>query len=101
MSKASRERQKQREANAPKKEWKPCMQLIHKQTGKDFYLYLPEEAISYIPTCPLSFTMLDQAVEILSRNDPDAADFAILKWDNTPYGNITGVISTNPHKFAA
>ena len=101
MSKASRERQKQREANTQKNEWKPCMKLIHKTTGKDFYLYLPDEAISYIRMHPACLAMVNHAMETLSMNDPDLDDSIVLLWQETCYGDLTGVISTNPCKFAA
>jgi hypothetical protein len=103
MSKASRARQdmsRKQACNNERKEWRPGMALTCKTTKKTFYLYLPDEAIYILGNRPDGWAIVNHGIEKMTA-DSDSADFAVLKWTETPYGTLTGVLSRNARQFAS
>jgi|LakMenEpi03Aug12_release.lakeMendotaPanAssembly.Ray.scaffolds.fasta_scaffold1470928_1 hypothetical protein len=67
---------------------------------KTFYLYLPDEAIYLLGNRPDGWAIVNHRIEKMAA-DSNLDDFAVLKWTETPYGTLTGVLSRNARQFAS
>lgn len=97
---------KQNNDDSSNNSWKPCMAMESMITGERYYLYLPNEAIACITSLGRGnklvadfFAMAEHAMSILEKKDPNNMDFVVLKWNGTPYGDLTCAVGARDNVF--